>query len=250
MKPGKNYIPMIDTSYWNTYDLNVLDHSKAAAAGIKVNMIRLGKGNPAVGADYGMDRRVIENYEGTVASGMKPMFYWRIFNISTEPPELQAERLRAAWETLNPVSSAPLIIDDEETEATGENPLPYWASIEWRNRFRFALEQMGFTNLGVYTRKTWWDPAVDLHWGDLPLLVAHWVPSTVRSQTPANPDLWDEFAFLNVPGGPLLPKAWAKAAVWQFSATGNGKGREFGFTSDDLDCNILDASVYEHWFGA
>lgn len=39
-----------------------------------------------------------------------------------------------------------------------------------------------------------------------------------------------------------MPKPWTKQAIWQFSADGNNRGREFGANADDIDLNWFEGS--------
>ena len=39
-----------------------------------------------------------------------------------------------------------------------------------------------------------------------------------------------------------MPKPWTKQAIWQFSADGNGRGKEFGTAGNDIDLNWFEGS--------
>lgn len=67
----------------------------------------------------------------------------------------------------------------------------------------------------IYTRKSFWDPELGRtsFAGKYPLWVAHY---TTASE-------------------PYLPVDWSHWTIWQYSADKNGRGREFGCQSTDVD---------------
>jgi hypothetical protein len=65
---------------------------------------------------------------------------------------------------------------------------------------------------------------------------------------PLSPAQWDEWAF-GFASGPVLPAGAPPWQGWQFSAGYNGQGPGYGFTSADLDLNIIRPEAWARWMG-
>lgn len=240
------YVPMIDTSRWQFDGTGVVDWTQAAAKGVKVNLIRAGKGNVQFGSDHGRDLYVAQNVQASVNAGLKWALYWRLDNLGQDDPASQANIFVDTVESLPHRSSAPLVMDSE----TYIGPqLDIVMLRHWYNEFRAQIEKRGY-HVAVYTSKSYWDGAVKLGWGDLDLLCAHWVKDptdpAVQLDPTADPKFWPGFAF-HYMMGPNLPKDWANWSTWQFSSKGNGIS--LGAKSTAIDCNLMKLDTYQKWFG-
>jgi lysozyme len=83
----------------------------------------------------------------------------------------------------------------------------------------------------VYTARWYWDT-----WIGVPVCLAKY-------------DL--AVAHYTVAQQPALPKGWASWMVWQKSADGNGRGKEFGAQSDDMDIDFFNGNdaAFMAWAG-
>jgi GH25 family lysozyme M1 (1,4-beta-N-acetylmuramidase) len=78
---------------------------------------------------------------------------------------------------------------------------------------------------GIYTRASFWNPNVAKRslWGKLRLWIALYNPVVKHP--------WEGLNKL------YKPRDWDKPLIWQWSADGNGRGREFGAQSNSIDIN-------------
>ena len=78
---------------------------------------------------------------------------------------------------------------------------------------------------GIYTRASFWNPNVASRslWGKLRLWIA------LYNSNVAHP--WEGL------NKQYKPRDWDKPLIWQWSADGNGRGREFGAQSNSIDIN-------------
>lgn len=240
------YVPMIDTSRWQFDATGIVNWNLAASKGVKVNLIRAGKGNSQFGSDHGRDLFLNQNVAATVAAGLDWTVYWRLDNMGQDDPESQANLFVDIYESLPNRTSAPLVIDSE----TYIGPqLEIIMLRHWYNEFRAQIEKRGY-HVAVYSSRSYWDSFVKLGWGELDLLCAHWVKdpndSTIQLDPVSDPKRWPGFAF-HYMMGPNIPNDWATWSTWQFSSKGNGI--ELGAKSLNIDCNIMKLETYHKWFG-
>jgi GH25 family lysozyme M1 (1,4-beta-N-acetylmuramidase) len=245
------YVPGIDTSHWQfgSTPANV-DWKKAAAVGVRWNMIRIGRGSDNTNGttDTGVDRSMALNHQKSLEAGLEWAGYWRCDHQARSQPERQADVFADAFESLRPSTPAPLVIDVEES-TTGTALTSIAATQDWYNEFRARLQYRGH-HVAVYTNDSFWDPSVRLGWGDLDLLAPEWIRDAGVAAAPrADARLWPGQAFSYLVG-PGIPQEFATWAGWQFSADGNNAGAAFGALSQNIDCNIMKRSVFERWFGA
>lgn len=247
------FVPMIDSSHWQFDGTGAgVDWKKAAAAGVKVNMIRAGRGmNDANGTtSRGWDRSLLNNYRLSTEAGLKWTCYWRPDHLGAQAPERQAHEYCDAVESLPTMTTAPIVIDVETY--TGPQ-LDLSAERDWFCRFRDQIERRGF-HVAVYTGLWHWNNEVKLAWGDLDLLIANWPkPDGIKQLTPTTDAyLWPSVAFGGAAtvgaDGPPVPDAFPTWASWQFTAD-HGLGKTFGAFSPGLDCNIMKLDTYLRWFG-
>lgn len=234
MEYSSQFSPGIDVSYWNTY--NPFTFEAAVEAGVEWVMVRAGKGGQETGTDdRGQDLRLAEMVDQAVAVNLPYTAYWRVYDVMNSDPNEQASLAHLAWSAAG--SPRPYVIDIEELwqGASGTDPLGLDVVQHWLTTFRLGLAAFGLTDTAVYTRRTWWDPYVQLAWGDVPLFTAHWI----RDEVPADARLWEHWAWMNLPNGPWVPHDWSGAEVWQFASTGSAFGSKIGLSSDDLDCNLM-----------
>lgn len=240
------YVPMIDTSRWQFGTGGTVNWLQAASRGIKVNLIRAGKGNVQFGSDHGRDLFVNQNVQASVDAGLKWALYWRLDNLGQDDPESQANIFVDTYESLPHRTSAPLVIDSENYMGP---QLDIVMLRHWYNEFRKQIESRGY-QIAVYTSKSYWDANVRLGWGDVDLLCAHWVKDpdnpTVQLDPPTEAKFWPGFSF-HYMMGPNVPSDWATWSTWQFSS--KGAGVVFGAGSENIDCNLMKLDTYKRWFG-
>lgn len=255
MKYKRQFVPGIDISYWNTYgktSAQILDMLVSAAArNVEWCMIRAGKGgigDSGIDLVTGRDKQLGPMWDAVSASALLPLAYWRVYDILNEDPITQATQAFEAFEyATGNQDPTPWVIDVEEfwPNNTGTEPMGIELVQHWLTTFRSTLAAMGATNVALYTRKTWWDPHVNLLWGDIPMFTAHWI----RQEVPENAATWEHWAWLNMPDGPWTPSQWPNADVWQFAAVGSAYGTKIGASSADLDCNLMSISLWERLTG-
>lgn len=255
MLPDSGFVPAVDLSYWNTHT-NAVDPTALANAGIRACMVRAGKGKETLGIDLGVDRMWHENAQALGEAGFPYMPFWRIFNLEQSSPVAQANAyIKALMDVNYNMMRAPVWIDAEEWqyEPEAEVLAPEMVS-HWIKDFMVTLFEYGFGYIGFYTRQNWWSHNV-VPIGVMnghPLWVAHWAGIPFRGDFQNyshDPNTWDEYAFKALPLGPGIPSAWQSWDAWQFIGEGSGAGSEFGFDSDDLDCNLIKTEAFERWFG-
>lgn len=98
----------------------------------------------------------------------------------------------------------------------------------------------------IYTGAHFWNTHVKMKWmGDYPLWVAKYVrvePNQYAvSPVPSDPSGWKKYAMKHEQPAPVL--GWNDWSIWQFSAVGNGMGKEYGMHSVDVDINIAKPGV-------
>ncbi len=120
-------------------------------------------------------------------------------------------------------------------------PLGIWVSIEaeytnnWANGLWLASQLANLNRgiVGIYSAKWVQDRDDKEHLfpdlGNFPLWVAYY--AKVKN--------------------PALPSYWSVYDLWQYSADGNNRGREFGQTSDDADLSVFWGSLdtFHKWVG-
>lgn len=238
------YVPMIDTSRWQFAPDKNPDWTKAAAAGVKVNMIRGGKGMPGGGTDHGVDTYLSHNFMLTIAAKLQWTLYWRVDNLGQESGITQAHRFVDTYESLGFQTPAPLVMDAESYLGP---QLEVNALRHWYNEFRQTVENRGY-QMAVYANASFWNGFVRLGWSDLDLIVAHWIRDAAGQPLvpPANANLWPGYAFATRMG-PNLPANWSSWNAWQISSIGDGA--TLGSQVGPVDCNIMKKDTYERWFG-
>lgn len=253
--------PMVDFSYWNTAasaDATepTLDPLRMMDLGIKGVTLRVGKGIPENGSDFGVDRHFYKNVEKLVDYDMPWMGYWRIYDIWYEGPEEQAMRFVGILDSCGyDEKSAPVWIDAEEYVRDNRISLGRSLITSWVAKFMEVLSQAGYRHIGFYTRENWWDGNVSQNIGNMnghPLWVAHWVSAGAHRDllldSYSDPNTWDEYVNHVMPNGPSIPKAWDNWTGWQFIGEGSKMGKNLGFASEHIDCNLVKAETFIKWF--
>ena len=258
MRSNPDFYPVIDFSYWNTAATSnapspTINPELMLEQGIKAVILRAGKGIPEMSSDHGIDRHWYQNVQRCQEAGLTTMAYWRIFDLSFEPAEHQALRFIEALSTVDHPNYGPVWIDCEEHGIELGRILVE----DWIMKFAETLRSAGYHNVGIYTRRSWWNPRVlesSVQGGRTayPLWVAHWVDParrTLLSAQYSNPNTWDEFVDRYMSDGPDLPDDWNRWDIWQFVGEGSSLGKTFGFASEHLDCNLIRSSTFHRWFG-
>ena len=256
MNPLDFYVPMSESSYWNT-EGQTPDLTKAYQLGCRAHLIRLSKGMlnaPPTDVDNGIDPNtgydldVFTTGAMCAAVGLEPVYYHRIYHINRELPASQAARVAELYRglDLHLMSGAPLILDIENPFGSGPGTVDY--NRQWAEEFRAAL-QMLHPHLAAYANKYLWDGFWQLSWGDLDYGVAHYIddPAGGWPIYEGAARTWDEIAFGQLPDGPNIPATMGNPAWWQISGT--HPAAALGLTSEHAPVNILRADVFERWFG-
>lgn len=253
MEYQPQFVPGIDISYWNTFGLDQTGVEgmfvSALARNVQWFMFRAGKGGTETGiGPNGQDLKLQTVTDAAVGLGLPCLSFWRVYDILNEDPVDQADKAAAAFDVARTATfKSPVMIDVEELWTASPVDVSDIGGIVrfWLSEFRYSLARNGYTNTIVYTRKSWWDPYVNLDWSGDPLHVAHWI----RNEVPENASSWEHWAWLNMPNGPALPMAWEVADVWQFASAGGGYGTKIGASSEDVDCNLMSGWLYQRIFG-
>lgn len=99
--------------------------------------------------------------------------------------------------------------------------------------------------VSIYSAAWWWNPSIvrgEIDVSGHLLWVARYVSMSKGPDTDvASWKGWAE-AFNKEP---RLPYGWPRWDLWQFSADGNNKGKDLGFSSSHLDLNIVKPGVLE-----
>jgi hypothetical protein len=242
----------IDISYWNTADGSgghVLDTTKLREANIDAVGVRVGRGQADSSTNiFGFDNHVQETVAKLEAAGYRWWPYWRVGNgVGTSPVD-QARLTISALEAV-PASPAPLIVDIEDNLGGMSGS----ALEQYLTDYRYALADLGVSDISIYTSASWWDghESLRLRWSDLDLVVAHWLRDDTGVAVPMseNARKWDEDAEEFLPEGPNMPRAWASWGGWQLAGTGSAVGQAVGLASEDVTCGLLLPRVSERWFG-
>lgn len=113
-----------------------------------------------------------------------------------------------------------------------DGSLPLWAILVWWGQLpgrlkEFVDEFYYLTGLrvGIYTRKTWWD---------------RWMPKGLAWAYPLM--LW---VAQYGPPPPWIPAGWSGWKFWQYSADGNGLGRQYGMQSAAVDIDRYNGTLDE-----
>jgi GH25 family lysozyme M1 (1,4-beta-N-acetylmuramidase) len=127
-----------------------------------------------------------------------------------------------------------------------EPPLGTWADIEVNEftvpkekleanliRFLKACDQKFGRPTGLYTGAGFWNVWVSESKFDKLAL-------TIRKKWVAD---YIEPEFIATARNPALPNGFPKWDIWQFSAKGNGRGREFGVSSISIDLDVFPGSA-------
>jgi GH25 family lysozyme M1 (1,4-beta-N-acetylmuramidase) len=212
--------PLVDVSKWQA-EINA---GKMLGAGTKGMYIRAGGTNWNNGASF-TDRRFRENagkFSHRIPVGYYYFFYPHIDGV--KQAQYFCTLLKSVKWNLPPAV-------DVESNPKNAN----------RSRFQTELKQFLDTvesELGVksviYTRATFWNPNVGAPaWAtDYKLWVA------IYSRSLKHP-------WANNPNSNFRPRPWNDWWLWQYSADGNGRGREFGVGSAAIDINRVNMTEAE-----
>jgi GH25 family lysozyme M1 (1,4-beta-N-acetylmuramidase) len=113
-------------------------------------------------------------------------------------------------------------------------------------RYIKAVEALFGTKAVIYSAAWWWDPMIDNNIVDVSKhfkWVARYV--TMKSGPDSNVKSWMPWA-QKFNKHPRVPQGWGDWDLWQFSADGNSKGQDLGFSSSHLDLNVGKPGVFEH----
>ena len=208
------YIPGVDVSKYQ----GKMDWAKCKAAGAKWAFIRA-----TVGADY-----VDPQFERNIEELGNIELPYSVYHVVV--PRYNGKRVTADanmgnfFEALNDRKlDFPVILDCELTN--GDNPRHITSVIEGC----IEILEDNLYNVMIYTGAWWWDGNVMPHdkWRNHPLHVANYT-SAVQ---------------------PYMPRDWDEWDIWQWSADGNNKGREYGADSDDIDLNRMKVAFWNKYIG-
>lgn len=118
------------------------------------------------------------------------------------------------------------------------------------------FEELSVTKTGKFSDFAWraqvWLDHIESQTGKLPFVyTAKWFTNYFKDSLLSwmvKYPLWvaDYTTYSNIVGRPTyMPRPWTKQTIWQFSADGNNRGREFGVNADDIDLNWFDGSLDE-----
>lgn len=151
------------------------------------------------GVNY-TDPMFIKNANGAKSAGLKIGYYH--FASLNDKDEVKDAKLEAAWFIKNikqaPVNDLPLVLDIEDNPSK----LTRDEVLNWVNTFFYEIAQLGYTDYILYS----YSPFLN---DNLP--IGHKLGTT---------KLW--IADYSAPL--VLPKAWGKCFIWQYSQTGKIQG--------------------------
>lgn len=107
------------------------------------------------------------------------------------------------------------------------------------------VERLFGRSASIYSAAWWWDKCIidgQIDMTDRIKWVARYV--SMKSGPQNDVDTWRDWA-LKFDKRVRMPRAWGDWDLWQFSADGNSKGRDLGFSSSHLDLNIAKPGVLE-----
>ena len=201
-----------DISWWQ----GIVNFVKMKLAGAMFVIIRAGSCNSVTGACY-WDYCVATNAKGAQDANLRKGFYWYYREFGIEHAKKQA---RFFWDAIKEWTiEEGLFIDVETWDANINNVYAFLVELQ-------RVSGLPDDKIGIYSRAMLWNfvshgpswakkflcwvaryhSGIDHPWNDY--------PSTMRMRP------WDEPDY------------------WQFSADGNGKGKEFGVESRAIDLNL------------
>ena len=209
------YIPGVDVSKWQ----GKMDWWKCKAAGAKYAYIRA-----TVGANY-VDSQYERNYDNLIDVGLPTGLYHVVVpRYAGKPISADANMENFYKQTKGSSPDFPVILDCELTN--GDNPRHITSVIEGCIKI---LETEGYEVM-IYTGAWWWDGNVMPadKWRNYPLHVANYTTAAE----------------------PYMPRDWKEWAIWQYSADGNGLGKQYGADSDDIDLNRMKVAFWNKYMDA
>ena len=197
-----------DVSWWQ----GIIDFVKMKLAGAFYVIIRAGSCNSTTSECYS-DYCVATNAMGAEDAVLSKGFYWYYREFGIEHAKEQA---RYFWDTIREWTIEEGLFCD--VEVYNANLTSVYAFMEELQR----LSGLPDKKLGIYSRGYLWSHLG----GDYSKFKKFmcWV---------ARYNLYIDHPWDTWPAGQMKP--WDEYNYWQFSADGNGRGREFGVSGDDID---------------
>ena len=209
-----------------------IDWEKAYRRGVRVAILRATIGN------YRIDKSCAENYKACLSLGIIPTFY----HVMTPeyPAQAQAKYL---IDNIPGAPLLPIVIDNELVRKCNRQKIT-----SCTQKLVQLLEEYEGRKPIMYTSQGFWDMWVMpwSGWKNYPLFVA-WYPWQLK-EAYNNP-----FPIRRCPRDWIINKNGKRVAehkLWQASADGNGKGREYGVWSGDIDLSFYNGSIedFESFF--
>jgi len=215
---------IVDVSRWQ----GNIDADVMLSKGINGMVIRLGSINSVTGIPY-------TDY----------LFYENVAKFAHEVPCGYYWYFRPCW---SGKVQAEFVIDELQKEGINPN-LPVFADVESNvkgvssslfedrlNYFLATITRAGY-NAGIYTRGYFWNDHIGLGaWAaEYPLWVARY---HLTATHPWNNGFYSK----------LRPQPWFDYEMWQWSADGNGLGREYGCDCDSIDLNRANFETLEEYY--
>lgn len=241
-----DWVPVVDISKNN----GAVDFAKMRAKGVRGVIIRACHGTT-------IDVLFASNVTKALAAGYaeSDLVAYEFCNPKRGTPQQCADALMGATRAMFGHDETPLMLDIE-TYAT-ESPFvgtawPAKQYATWLHDHIGILRTHWQGTIFGYTNRAYWDSGVadPVVAAMLEYIGARYpVVTTVgyeRHPLPADPALWDEWAFSLSPG-PQMPTGAPAWGGWQFSAEWNWQGAPYGCQGRDLDLDIIHADAWARW---
>lgn len=251
--PNDDWVKIVDVSrYQGTCDM-----VKLKASGVEGLIIRLTHGET-------IDSMAAPYYHAAIAAGFtnKDIGFYTFCNPKRGAAVFLADVFINAVKSLvgpNALNEVYLMLDIESYYRESPNVSAAWPAAQyavWLQDFAEYCMQRALT-IG-YTNNSYWQSGVNspLTTDDDWLVVnLDWIGARypvyslagyVSHPLPTTPAGWPTWAFTQAVG-PTLPPGAGGWEGWQFSAGFNGQGTRYGFSSTDLDLNIIKREAYNRW---
>ena len=183
-----------------------LDYAKAKAQGIAFAAVRCTVGN------YYIDPTFVMNYLGFVGQGLETYAYM----VVAPKGNIGGLSIGAAQHIEKLEEAFALLPERPKTEVILDCEMDRGATVQYITALIEKIASLLQPASIIYTRKSWWDPYVlrSSRWKQYKLHVAHYGVSV-----------------------PALPLDWDDWFIHQYSADGNGLGKQYGCYSASVDLN-------------
>ncbi|MBN1535190.1 MAG: hypothetical protein JW908_00555 [Anaerolineales bacterium] len=202
-----------------------IDWEKAYQRGVRVAVIRATIGN------YRVDKACEYNFKACEALGILPTFY------HVETPEYSGkEQAQYFLDHIPGTPAIPLVNDNELVRGCNPQKITACTQVimmmveDADKRPPFMYTSQGFWDMWVWSWSGWINYPLFVAWYPWFLDISYYKPFPVRR----------------------CPRDWivkengkkvSKYSLWQMSADGNGKGREYGMWSGDIDLSHYNGTL-------